>query len=438
MSIQEPIARRCFTGAWATAIAWVLTCQLPVTAVSAQDTVAYVNATIETVAEAGRLENATLVVTQGKIEAVGQDLDLPVGARVVDLRGHTLIPGVIDPYRVISVGGGPAAAPPRTITINGRTFTIPSRGPTTSGEFTKIIDNLDPDAVSKNPWWRSGVTHQNLVSSSYGIATLVRVTGDESRFVQVPQSVMFARVTNRTSSLDILRNGLKGQATGRALPTQGGQRGRGQGRRGGRGGPVPTQRPATPPSTPTAPVSEINQSWAEVKQGNRSVIINADNSAAIAHLLQALKPYEKVKFGLVASGANLLQAWPTLNHPGAVLILSPVIDTMPFSQDRVNVARRAYEQKKDFVFSFSLSSSQLQANQDHPLYPVAWLVKTGLPRDAALKALTLGPAELLGVAKQQGSLEKGKQANFLVFDGDPLNPSSTLVERYIEGVATKP
>ena len=57
----------------------------------------------------------------------------------------------------------------------------------------------------------------------------------------------------------------------------------------------------------------------------------------------------------------------------------------------------------------------------------------GLPREAALKALTLDAASILGVADQVGSLEAGKDATLMVVDGDPLEIRSSVEMLYIQG-----
>jgi imidazolonepropionase-like amidohydrolase len=57
----------------------------------------------------------------------------------------------------------------------------------------------------------------------------------------------------------------------------------------------------------------------------------------------------------------------------------------------------------------------------------------GLPKAEALRAVTLGAAEILGVADHLGSLEPGKQANIILTDGDPLEPSTSLHALFIAG-----
>ena len=60
-------------------------------------------------------------------------------------------------------------------------------------------------------------------------------------------------------------------------------------------------------------------------------------------------------------------------------------------------------------------------------------VAFGLPRDEALRALTINPAEIFGVADRIGSLEVGKIANLVVWDGDPLEIRSQVRHLFING-----
>jgi imidazolonepropionase-like amidohydrolase len=64
---------------------------------------------------------------------------------------------------------------------------------------------------------------------------------------------------------------------------------------------------------------------------------------------------------------------------------------------------------------------------------VGELVGAGLDRQTALRALTLVPAEELGVADRVGSLDKGKDANLVFFDGDPFLPSTRLQAVMLDG-----
>ena len=58
----------------------------------------------------------------------------------------------------------------------------------------------------------------------------------------------------------------------------------------------------------------------------------------------------------------------------------------------------------------------------------------GLDRDAALRAITLSAAEVLGVADRVGSLEPGKDADFIVLSGDPLSAYTHVEQTWVEGL----
>jgi imidazolonepropionase-like amidohydrolase len=57
----------------------------------------------------------------------------------------------------------------------------------------------------------------------------------------------------------------------------------------------------------------------------------------------------------------------------------------------------------------------------------------GLPKDEALKSITLYPAQILGIADRMGSLEAGKDATLIVTDGDPLEIMTNVSMEFIQG-----
>lgn len=73
------------------------------------------------------------------------------------------------------------------------------------------------------------------------------------------------------------------------------------------------------------------------------------------------------------------------------------------------------------------------ANARNLVYEAAGCIAHGLEPDAALRAITLGAAEFLGVDERVGSLEKGKDATVLLVDGDPFELGSTYERGWIQG-----
>jgi imidazolonepropionase-like amidohydrolase len=66
-------------------------------------------------------------------------------------------------------------------------------------------------------------------------------------------------------------------------------------------------------------------------------------------------------------------------------------------------------------------------------YEAARAAAHGLPRDVALRAITLSAAEILGVEKELGSIEVGKRATVIVTDGDPLEIPTQVKLAFIDG-----
>ncbi|MDR2988499.1 MAG: amidohydrolase family protein, partial [Nocardiopsaceae bacterium] len=77
---------------------------------------------------------------------------------------------------------------------------------------------------------------------------------------------------------------------------------------------------------------------------------------------------------------------------------------------------------------------------DHPVVPINFLVhqaslavKDGLDRENALRALTINPARIAGVDDRIGSIEPGKDADLVIWSGDPLDVLSRAIRVFVDG-----
>ncbi|HEU0200289.1 MAG TPA: amidohydrolase family protein [Burkholderiaceae bacterium] len=86
------------------------------------------------------------------------------------------------------------------------------------------------------------------------------------------------------------------------------------------------------------------------------------------------------------------------------------------------------------TFCIARGGSEFDAPRERNLpYVAATAVAHGLPREQALRAITLYPAQILGVADQLGSLAPGRLASFFVADGDPLEVTTRIERVFIQG-----
>jgi imidazolonepropionase-like amidohydrolase len=94
----------------------------------------------------------------------------------------------------------------------------------------------------------------------------------------------------------------------------------------------------------------------------------------------------------------------------------------------------------DGAVKFVRLGGKLSFQQDHPDGPQYYLrnaaalfVRKGMSKEEALRALTINPAELLRIAERVGSLESGKDADFLILKGPPLEWESLVEQVFVEG-----
>ncbi len=389
-------------------------------------TVAYVDATIETMGKSGQIKNATLVTRDDKIVDVGTDVEIPGDAQVVSMTGKTIMPGLIDPYFVFQQSSAGGAT--RTVVFNGRTFTVPNRGATvTPSGFTRVGEYFYPYKFNFKPALRSGVTTGNLVSDGRGLSALANITDERTpEMLFKNDGFLYAKLTNQTAALDIIRKPLAPAKTTTSRTRT-------------------STRASTSTSTSTSKTEdkakssadEIKELWTKVREGKMPLFVNVNNQASVAYLLKIMKDYEKARLVVVATGPNLYESLVELKeNKNVTVVLQPGLDRVPYKSDLMNVSQMLATKEIPFAISMTLSGSQLTQSQDDPMFPLAMLVRTGLDRDKALKSVTMVPAKLLAIEKTHGSIEKDKHANFLIFDGDPLKTGSRLEQVILNGNQT--
>ena len=111
-------------------------------------------------------------------------------------------------------------------------------------------------------------------------------------------------------------------------------------------------------------------------------------------------------------------------------MLWPYLNRIPYSTERIHVVR-ALSRAGCEVSTIPTSDSALEHRRI--LERLAGLVRDGWSREAALQSVTLHPARLLGLEERLGSIEKGKDADLIFLDRDPLDPLARVREVMIAG-----
>lgn len=169
-----------------------------------------------------------------------------------------------------------------------------------------------------------------------------------------------------------------------------------------------------------------------VLTGAQTVIIEAANHVDIRNAVQFAKE-EELDY-VIGAAAGAWRVADFLKENGVRVILGSTVKDPESSDLPYDTVYRtaAVLHAKGVPFAFSTLSDRL-APPRLLAYSAGKAVGYGLPHDVALRAVTLSPAEFLGVADRLGSIEKGKIANLVVAAGDVLDTECTVKYVFIDG-----
>jgi imidazolonepropionase-like amidohydrolase len=170
-------------------------------------------------------------------------------------------------------------------------------------------------------------------------------------------------------------------------------------------------------------------------KGQKPVVLQAFRKQDI---LEALKLADDLKLKIILSGA--VDAWKVageLKKRNIPVIVGPTM-TMPQEiYDPYDGPYSCPARLHEAGVRFCIRSDGGSNSRNLP-YESAMAVSYGLPPDEGLKAVTLYPAEILGVADQLGSIEPGKRANLVLTNGDILQASTQVQAAFIDGKPLEP
>ena len=169
-----------------------------------------------------------------------------------------------------------------------------------------------------------------------------------------------------------------------------------------------------------------------VLEGKVPVMVHAARERAIREAIQFA---EKQKIRIVlAEPREAEKVAADLKAKDIPVIVPPTL-IAPLQEDDPydkTYALPAELQKAGVKIAFGTFTTSASRNLP---YQAAMAVAFGLPPAEALKALTLNPAEIWGIGSEYGSIEKGKWADLMVTDGDPLETRTQVKQVYIKGRA---
>jgi imidazolonepropionase-like amidohydrolase len=186
---------------------------------------------------------------------------------------------------------------------------------------------------------------------------------------------------------------------------------------------------------PDRPVNPRLEALVPYARGKKPVVIQANRKQEI---LDALKLADELKLKMILTGAA--DSWKVadeLKKRDVPVILGPVMTMPAETYDPYDAPFACAAKLREAGVRFCIRSAG-SANTRNLPYEAAMAASYGLPPEEALKAVTLYPAQILGVDKELGSIEAGKRANLVLTNGDLLQASAQVLALFIDGRPLEP
>lgn len=388
---------------------------------------AYTNATIWTAAGPPIIAG-TLLVEDGKIADVGSDVAVS-GATEIDCSGRYLLPGFIDAHVHTGVAGEGAAD---DFDANETTGAITP--------YVRTLDAIYPEDVGFDDARRGGVTTLGVMHGSAnpigGQLTVVKSRGTvaDDMVLRVPGGVKMAlgenpkRVGEKLKRAPNTRMGsayLARKAFVEAIEY----------RKDREHYDAQIESQARKPAEERAPVREPKRDLgAEVLLRVLDGEIPIRNHAhRIDDIRTAIRLADEFGYRLVLDHAT--EAW-RMPEEIAERDIPCAVGPLYSSKYKREINRRT-PATVGILVEAGVSVAVITdspVNEVHTLRDLVILaIREGLPQDRALETITSTPAMILGVADRVGTLEAGKDADFVMFDGDPWDGRNKVLSTYIDG-----
>ncbi len=188
--------------------------------------------------------------------------------------------------------------------------------------------------------------------------------------------------------------------------------------------------------SPETPIDLQQEAMIPYLNGTKPVVIHVNTAKGIKQAIEFAEKYH-LKM-ILAEGAEAWRVADTLAKKQIPLLYAlPLVNSVDDGPSKrsydpydVFFSAPAVLHKAGVKFAFQSGSASIVRNLPGQ---VGFCCAHGLPQEAALRAMTLGAAEILGIGDKVGSLEAGKEADIIVTDGDPLDFTTRLRYLFIGG-----
>ena len=385
-----------------------------------QKPIVFTNATLHPV-DSKKIDQGMLLIKDGKIAAIGSQVEVPKGAKTIDLKGKHVYPGLFEAHTQMGLTELSAVRATNDYRESG------SINPNVKALVSVYPDNMIiPVTRSNGVLFALTAPTGGLISGKSAVIQLdgwtyedMSIKAEATLQVDWPSQNLSPRRRASMSTADAQKAVAK-QAELLAKLTDFFESTRNY--RDARNAPNSTQK-----------YDARLESMIDVVDGKTPMMVKANRADAIQSAVN-FSLQEDVKLIILggydaAECANILKKY---NVPVVIGAVHRVPQRRSDEYDRAyTLAARLHEAGVQFCISGTERSKTWNAR--NLAYHAATAAAFGLPVEEAIRSITLSPAEIFGVDDQIGSLTIGKDASLIVTDGNPLEVRTHVLRAYLQG-----
>lgn len=376
------------------------------------ETVAIVGGTVHTAGAAGTIEGGTVLIEDGKVKAVGRDVAVPEGARRIDAKGKVVTPGFLDSMTRLGLV--------EVSQVEGTNDARANQDDRFTAAFD-VVDGINPRSILFPIARVEGVTRAVVApqpgeSLIAGRGAVIHLRTESSDWLVRSPVAMYAVLGEAGADK---AGGARGTAMLRLREALQDALDYSDNRRAFESG-----------DRRSYALSRLDlEALQPVVKGELPLVVSVHRASDIEASLRLAKDF-RLKL-IVAGGREAWMVARQLAEAKVPVLLDPLAnlpDSFETLGSTLETAARLHEAGVIVAFMTNDAHDVRNIKQS-----AGNAVSYGMPWDAALAALTIVPARIWGIADRYGTLEPGKDADVVVWDGDPLETTSYPEHVFIRG-----
>ena len=371
------------------------------------------------------IENGVMVVRAGKIEAVGASgsVTIPANAQVIDATGKILMPGIVDSHSHIGIIGNPPV--PANVDANEGSGPVQPQ--------LRAIDAINPAAAGIRIATSGGITTANIMPGSGNViggqTAYVKLRGKTIEEMLIPGTIGGLKMANgenpkhygRRDEAPMTRMEVAALARREFTKAQEYKRKWDDYNKAVAAGNKDTK----PPERDLA-----MEPLVQVLEGKRIVQHHTHRADDIMTVLRIADEFHYRVVIHHGSEAYLIADELAKRH---IPVTLTIVDSPGGKLEAINVNEHAAAILEKAGVKVAINTDDDINSSRFIIREAALAVRGGMSEEGALRALTINAAEMLDLGNRVGTLEKGKDADFIILSGPPFSVYTKVLQTWIEG-----